>query len=187
MLITKVETVQEDIDKIFSLAEAKKFMRIIENDNDDIILAMIRSAITEANNRTSLNLVTATFVLYLPNFKNEIILPKNPIQAIETIEYLVEGDYVVFEDTNYYIGDKNGVSTIVFDYYPEMAGTNNRAVKITFKSGYTPETFPEDLKSWLQVKVSTSYEYREQFLIGATISKFDRVDAVLDRYRIRNF
>ena len=60
-----------------------------------------------------------------------------------------------------------------------------KAVKITFTSGYLKD-FPNDLKQWLKVKVSTLFEFREEIVSGTIISKTKHVDSILQRYRIRN-
>ncbi len=187
MLVQKIAAIQDDIDAILSIADAKSFMRIIGDDDNDLIGSMIKSAITEANDRTNRNLVTATFELYLPKFDAEIELPKNPIKEIVSIEYMdLEGNYTALDSTNYYLWQNNGVDILVFDYYLDVV-EHKKAVKITFKSGFLAAEFPEDLKQWLKVRVSTLYEYREQFLLGVAIASVPHVDAVLSRYKIRTF
>ncbi len=187
MLVQKTAPTKEDIEAIFSISDAKKFMRIIGDTDNDIIYSMIESAFSEANDRTNRNLVTATFELYLSKFTSEIELPKNPIQEIVSIEYMdYNGEYVLLQSTNYYVWNNLGVDTLVFDYFPEVID-HKKAVKITFKSGYLPTEFPKDLLSWIRVHVSTLYEYREEFILGATVSKTNHVDAVLSRYKIRFF
>lgn len=187
MLVQKVAPTKTDIESIFSIADAKAFMRILGDDDNDIIYSMINSAFTEANDRTNRNLVTATFELYLSCFKNEITLPKNPIQEIVSVEYMdMDNNYVVLESANYYIYEKDGVDHLVFTSFTATPA-HKKAVRITFKSGYVSTEFPEDLKSWIRVKVSTLYEYREEFIVGASISKTSHVDSVISRYKIRTF
>ena len=187
MLVQKVAPTKEDIESIFSTANAKGFMRIMGDEDNDIIYSMITSAFTEANERTNRNLVTATFELYLPSFRNEIPLPKNPVQEIVSVEYMdMDNNYVVLESANYYIYENLGVDTLVFSSHQSVPN-HKKAVRITFKSGYKSTNFPEDLKSWIRVKVSTLYEYREEFIVGASIAKTTHVDSVLSRYKIRTF
>lgn len=187
MLVQKVVPIQEDIEAIFSTSDAKSFMRIIGDEDNDIVYSMINSAFTEADDRTNRNLVTATFELYLPSFRNEITLPKNPIQEIVSVEYMdMDNNYVVLESTNYYIYEKDGVDHLVFTSFTATPA-HKKAVRITFKSGYKTAEFPEDLKSWIRVKVSTLYEYREEFVVGTIVSKTTHVDSVLSRYKIRSF
>lgn len=187
MLITKVAPTKEDIEAIFSVANAKSFMRIIGDEDNDTISSMIMSAFTEANDRTNRNLVTATFELYLASFRNEISLPKNPLQEIVSVEYMdMDNNYEVLESENYYVYEKHGVDTLVFTSY-QAVPNHKKAVRITFKSGYKSTEFPEDLKSWIRVKVSTLYEYREEFVLGTIVAKTSHVDSVISRYKIRSF
>ncbi len=187
MLVQKVAPIQTDLDDILSIADAKTFMRILSEDEDTLIQSMIKGAIDEVNNRTNLNLATATFELYLSSLQNEIKLPKNPIQSVEKVEYMdADGNYVLLGSANYYLWKLNGQDILVFDYFPATID-HKKAVKITFKSGFVADNFPGDIKSWLKVRVSTLYEYREEFIVGTIVGRTEHVDSVLDRYRIRSF
>jgi len=55
-------------------------------------------------------------------------------------------------------------------------------VIVTFKTGY--DVLPSAIESWLKVEVSTLYEHREQVVVGATVTKNNYVDRLLDSFRI---
>ncbi len=188
MLVQKVAPLKEDIDKILSLDEAKEFIRVSDNEEDKDIQSFINSAIAEAEGITNRQFAKATYELYLSNFPRENFkFPKNPIQEIVSIEYMdLEGNYQTIDQSGYYLFTRYEVGHIVFNIFPSFKIKNHmKAVKITFTSGYLKD-FPNDLKQWLKVKVSTLFEFREEIVSGAIISKTKHVDSILQRYRIRN-
>jgi len=181
MLVQKVAPTQTDFDTILNLVDAKAFMRIVSSDDDTLINQLIQSAITEASDRTNLNLANATFELYIERFSSDIRLPKNPIKSIQKIEYMdMDGEYQVLASANYYLYVKNGVGYVHLDYYPTVP-CHKLAIKITFNSGF--DAVPSDIVSWLKVRVSTLYEYREDITYG-TVAKLNHVDGVLARYKV---
>ena len=188
MIIQKVAPTQTDIDYILSLEEAKRFLKVIDTEDDEDIQSFINSAITEAEDITNRQFASATYELYLSNFPRENFkFPKNPVQEIVSIEYMdLEGNYQVIDSSSYYLFREYEVGKIVFNTTPNVQIKNHKqAVKITFKSGYLNK-FPADIKQWLKVRVSTLFEYKEELVIGTIVAKTNHVDAILQRYKIRS-
>lgn len=188
MIIQKVAPLQEDINKILSLDEAKSFMRIVSADEDKEIESYMKAAIADAEGITNRQFAKATYELYLSNFPWENYkLPKNPINEIVSIEYMdLEGNYQTIDPSTYYLFSKYEVGHITFNVFPNFKIKNHKkAVRITFVSGYLKD-FPMDLKQWLKVRVSTLYENREEITLGVSVSKNNHVDSILKRYRIRS-
>lgn len=53
MIVQKVAPIQADINEILSLEDAKRFIRVLDTDDDADIQSFINSAITEAQNITN--------------------------------------------------------------------------------------------------------------------------------------
>lgn len=188
MLVQKVAPTQIDIDVILSLEDAKRFIRVIDTEDDEDINSFISSAITEAQDITNRQFASATYELYLSNFPRENFkFPKNPVQEIVSIEYMdINGVYQTIDSTSYYLFNEYEVGKIVFNTTPNVQiKSHKKAVRITFKSGYTTN-FPADLRQWLKVRVSTLFEFREELTAGVSIAKNNHVDSILQRYRIRS-
>lgn len=188
MLKLKVEPTQTDIDAILSLPSTKKFLRIIDTEEDETIQENILSAISEAEGLTNRQFAKATYELYLENFpRGNFKFPKNPINEIVSIEYMdLEGNYQLLDSSTYYLYKLHEVGKVEFEEYPNVqVKRHKQAVRITFKSGYATN-FPADLRQWLKVRVSTLFEYREELTAGVSIAKNDHVDSILQRYRIRS-
>ena len=189
MLELKVAPTQTEIDAILSLPSTKKFLRIIDTEEDETIQENILSAISEAEGLTNRQFAKATYELYLENFPRENFkFPKNPINEIVSIEYMdLEGKYQLLDSSTYYLYKLHEVGKIEFEEYPNVQiKRHKQAVRITFTCGYSESEFPQDLRQWLKVRVSTLFEFREELTAGVSIAKNNHVDSILQRYRIRS-
>lgn len=169
-----------------TLAEAKLFMRILEDDDDALITSMIVGAREYAENYTNRQLMPATFELTLNSFAQDLQIPKAPLNSITKIEYMdVDGMYQTLDTSLYYSYGENGTSKLHFESGLPTFKDDKRAVKITFTSGYT--TVPSSIVSFIKVLVSTMYENREQYVIGVSIDTMANplVFKMLDMYRVR--
>ena len=175
------------LDKVLKLDDAKSFLKVIGNNDDANIQELIKSAIKEAEDITNRQFADATYELYLPCIhSHEIKLPKNPIISVDKIEIMdLDGVYQEVDSSTYYLYEKHEVGIIYFETIPSLGKTHKKAVKITFKCGYG-DNFPEDLRNWLNVRVSTLNEYKEELVIGTIVAKTNHVNNVLDRYKIRS-
>lgn len=165
-----------------SLIDAKAFLRILHSDEDTLIVDIIKSVEEHTQNILNRQLEVATYELYSDDFISK--LPKNPINSIDKIEYKDEsGTYVTLDATTYYLYERNGVGFISYSKVPAHK-THKKAIKITFTCGYT--VVPMPIKSYMRVKISTLYENREEYVVGASVSKLDNgfVHNLLKPYRI---
>ncbi len=172
------------ISEPITLIEAKAFLRVIDNDNDELIKSLIVTAREYVENITNRQLLPATYELYDSNvvFK----LPKNPVRSIEKIEYLdINGVYNIFDPSLYSLYKDLGVGYVDYVTTPVLI-CHKEVFKITFTSGY--DIVPETIKQYMKVKIATLFENREEFVIGAPIAEFsDRfVDSLIASYIIRN-
>jgi len=179
-LIQTVAPTKEPI----TLYEAKSFLRIMDNEDDLLIETLISAVREHIENITNRQLESATFELYT----NYLItkLPKNPIASIDKIEYLgQDGNYIELDNTSYYLYENNGIGCINYNDIPTLQ-EHKKTLKITFTSGYT--NVPESIKSYMKVKISTLYENREQFVIGASVAEFGNkfVENLLSSYKVRS-
>jgi len=182
MIIQTVLPTNEDYEKILSLSDAKAFLRVLDSEDDALITSLIKSAIDEAQSITNLNFANGTFEYYLLNISETLALPRNPVKEIISIELLQnDGSYLAISTMDYYTFIEHGITKIVFLNIPTLIN-HKKALKITFTSAY--ENIPQDIVSWLRVRVATLYEHRESSIIGASVSKLTHVDNILSKYKI---
>jgi len=179
-----VQTVAPTTEPI-TLVEAKAFLRVLGSDDDALITTMIAQATKHVENVVNRQLIRATYELYTDGFITK--LPKNPIQSIEKIEYMDENEvYQLLDASLYYLYEELEIGKIEYKDLPGLL-THKKAVKITFVCGHT--SVPEPIQAYIKVKVSTLYEFREQFIVGASVShpKDDFIENLLSPYKIKEF
>ena len=184
-----VQTVAPLVEPL-TLDEAKDFLRVLDNDSDTLISSMISAVREHVQNVTNRQLEVATYELYADSFISA--LSKNPIKSIDKIEYMdANGDYLLLDSNLYYLYEDLEVGHI--DYlqlvsapYPNIQD-HKKAVKITFTCGY--DKVPEAIKAYMRVKISTLFENREEFVIGAPIAEFGSrfIENLLSPYKIKEF
>ena len=167
-----------------TLEEVKEFLRVLDNDSDTLISALIIAVREYVENITNRQLEVATFEIISEDLFSQ--LPKGSLKSVEKIEYLDEAlNYVEFDTSKYYTYINNGIGYISFSEAPTIQD-HKQAVKVTFVCGY--DVVPEAIKAYMKVKISTLFENREQFVIGASISDFGSgfIENLLSPYKIRN-
>lgn len=180
-LIQTVAPTKEPI----TLEQAKDFMHIIENDEDTLIESMIVAAREYAENYINRQLEVATFELINETIYCGFELPKSPVKSVTKIEYMDEdGNYQTMSTDDYYVYVDYGISKLHINQMPTHK-QDKRAFKITFVSGY--DVIPASIIAHMKMSISTMYENREQYLIGASIevNANPLLDKMLDMYRVR--
>ena len=182
MLVLKVAPITNTI----ALEDAKTFLGMLGIDGGDtLITSLIKGATEHVENTTNRQLMSATYELYADSFITK--LPKNPIQSIEKIEYMDENEvYQVLDSSLYYLYEYLDIGMIEYKNLPVLP-THKKAVKITFVCGYT--VVPEPIKAYIRVKIATLYEFREEFVAGASVSDIGNnlIDNLLSPYKIKEF
>lgn len=180
-IVQTVAPTQEPI----TLDEAKLFMHILEDDENTLIETMIAAAREYAENYTNRQLELATFELTTDCFIQDFTLPKTPVQSITKIEYMdTDGNYQILDSADYYLYYENEIAKIYFESIPSYK-MHKQALKITFTAGYT--TTPKSIKTYMKMLVSTMYENREAYVIGARVETKANpmLDKMLDFFRVR--
>lgn len=180
-LVQTVAPISEPI----TLDEAKLFMKVIEYDEDDLINVMITASREYVENYTNRQIMEATFELTTNSIYSGMPLPKNPIQSVTKIEYMdLEGNYQTISTDNYYTYIDLGITKLFINDLPSYKD-DMRAFKITFVSGY--ENIPSSIKTYMKMQVSTMFENREQYVVGASIetNANPMLDKLLNFYRIK--
>ena len=181
MLVQIVAPLTEAI----TTADAKVFLRIMGTQDDALINSMIAQATKHVENIINRQLMRATYELYTDGFITK--LPKNPIQSIEKIEYMDENEvYQLLNASLYYLYEELEIGKIEYKDLPGLP-THKKAVKITFVCGHL--SVPAPIEAYIKVKVSTLYEFREQFIVGASVShpKDEFIENLLSPYKIKEF
>lgn len=187
-----------------SVADLKTFLRIpsTETAEDALLAALEKSARAYCENYTKRPCLPETFKLVLDSFPDkEIPLLRAPLSTSTTdvvITYLdaLSGDSTTLSTTVYDV-DTDAEPGRVFlkdgESWPDHWTARN-AVQIQFVAGFkldtavTPatDTCPEDIETWIKMRVAALYENREPVSVGAAngvnVLPHSFVDGLLDRH-----
>jgi uncharacterized phiE125 gp8 family phage protein len=190
-----------------SLAEARLHLRVDFNDDDALIMALIRSARLAAETITGRQLVTARWKYILDSFPgpslmgvpagrpftlpgHAILIPKAPVQAIVSIDYLDMNRTPQTMPAANYITDlacEPARITPVFGQIWPIPLPQIAAVSVTFDAGYgSAANVPEGLKSWMLLRIGSLYQNREEVAAMARgkIDPLPFIDGLLDPYKM---
>lgn len=173
-----------------SLAEAKLHLRVESDftDDDALISALVVSARQSAEHLTGRAIMPQTLELALDEFQDEISLPRPPIASITSVKYLDQDEALQTLGADaYLLDDHSEPSRIVPAYGTSWPATldQSNAVLIRYVAGYADAAaVPQEIKSWMLLRIGMLYESRESAVQGAPIAELPYVDRLLDPYRI---
>lgn len=161
------------------LSEAKAHMRVEIDDDDDYIVALIKTARMYVENATWRQLITATWKWYLPGFPLVFLVPKPPLQSA-TIAYIDSaGDAQDLDASVYVVNAKTQPGRIVEAYTQGWPSTRNdeNAVTVTFIAGYgdNASDVPEPLVQAMKQMVAQMYEFREPTITGTIATQIAHI------------
>jgi uncharacterized phiE125 gp8 family phage protein len=175
-----------------SLAAAKRHLRVDEDatDEDALILDWIASARKEAERAMGRPLVTQTWTGYLNNFpdSDEIEIPLAPLISVTSIKYTdPDGVEATFSTADYTVDTSGVLGRIYLNYnesWPDYRIEYN-AVRIVFVAGYgDASTVPEDVKSWMLLRIGERYEHREGTVVGTIATRLPDISGLVAGDRI---
>lgn len=158
----KLEILEGGDALFLTLDEVKSWLRVIGNEENELIKSLILAAEQFFENRTDRVLMPKKFKA---TFLNEVmLLPRSPVIEI--------------------IKPKN-VSVLWDHQTAQILGMSSGEAE--FRAGY--EKIPQIIKIWALNKIASWYENRENVAVGTIVSKFDKshIDVVLDQFKVRRF
>lgn len=181
-----------------TIAEAKLWCRIDDDDTDeDAMVLLLISAMREyAEELTGRSYVQRTLELRLDKFPDdgEIELPFPPVQSVSSVSY-IDGDGTLqtlsVSPTGWQedlVSEPARICPLYAQTWPASQAVYG-AVRVRYVAGYAnPNAIPKKLRLWMQARVATLFENREQiFSQGGNVVQIPRdfADGLLDGLRSR--
>jgi uncharacterized phiE125 gp8 family phage protein len=171
---------------VITLAEAKAHVRVEAGyaDEDDLIQALINTAILTTEHRTRRSLRSREEVLVLDSWATPIHLPWWPVQAVTEIAYTApDGTEQTLPG---YSLDFRQIPANVTSYpsssWPEA---KDKPMAITVKAQVGYVEIPADLKSAALLLIGHLYDNREAVVIGTIPSEVPLAyESLIQPYRI---
>lgn len=177
-----IEIVTPPATHAVSLGEVKTWVRIDQNVDDALVVAQIVAAQAEFEKQTGLLLIEQTVRLTLWEWPCEIILPRAPVRAVQSITYTdTAGATQTLAGSAYIVREIYGVTRIEPSYsarsWPTLGNDGN--IKVTFTAGFDPGH--ADLiqsKQAIMMKVAALYDER----MAGVSAGFDSMVQKLTRF-----
>lgn len=182
-----------------TLQEIKDHCGIGISEDDALLLSLIAAAVGRVQDMTGRQLVESMWDLFLDGFPSfEISIPGAPLQSVESISYVDEDGDTQSLDSAVYVVDTVSTPGVVYPAFeqewPEPRDQRNSVI-VRYTAGWpmnegnTAWTGPDEIKTWIKMRVCTLYEHREalamvsnQRLVAAIPRDF--VDGLLDAYMV---
>ena len=170
-----------------SLAEARRWLRLEADDTDNtpVLQILIKAMREYAENLTFRAFVSRQLRLYIEDWPADtkygakIVLPFPPLISVDSFKYRdTDGVLQTLATTEYAVHDWSEPA-IIIPAWGETWPTIRRvpdAIQVTFTCGYAPgspsdeaanqEVQPAALRLWLQARLATLFENREQLIAG---------------------
>lgn len=171
-----------------TLNEAKAHLRVLNTEDDAYIQTLIDVAEAQAEEITSRNLLETTNEFYLSDYVGNFELPKSPLIAVDSIEYIPYGEsaYVTLDSTLYEVDDSCEPARVRF-FEGLYVADLYKAIKVTYRSGYADAaSVPKPIKQWVLIRVATMFENREEIIVGTinSVIKSDYNDFLISKCRV---
>lgn len=152
-----------------TLAEAKANLRVVFDDEDAQISAMITAARQMLEGRINRVLMPQTIEVAAASF-DELSLPMLPVRSIDSLSYLdSSGMEQVVGLTAYFFDDylePPKITPIPGTTWPAVYGQGS-AVRLRYEAGYADAaSVPSPLKQWILLTVASLYENRQSLTAG---------------------
>lgn len=175
-----------------SLEEAKRFLRITTDAEDDVVEALVAAARKRIERGTELALITQTVEVKLDGFWGTcaIELPMPPLQEVVSVKYLDEaGVEQTLDPSTYKVSTHRRPGRVWLAHGKSWPATKDEreAVTITFKAGFgdEPSAVPPNLIHAMRMLCGHYDRNREAVLAGnAPVLVPEGVDALMAGERI---
>jgi uncharacterized phiE125 gp8 family phage protein len=174
------------------LADVKLNSRVIDSTDDTLFPLLISTARRYAESYTGRSFFTQTWKLVLDCFPDcPIQLEKGDVQSVASITYMaMDGTQQTMPTTDYVVDTSSAIARItpVFGKIWPIPMPQMGSVQVTYVAGYgtSAASVPEGIRQWIQMRVATLYENREEVAIlsKGKLEPLPFVDGLLDPYRV---
>lgn len=180
MIITRVGA----LSPLVSLAEAREWLHVDHEDEDDTITALIAAAQAHFDGPPNIygrSISRQTLRLDLPGFPRRVRLPYGPVRAVTAVKYRdPAGEQTTLPEASYVVAATILVPT---GSWPATACRPD-AVSVTYSAGYEDAEVPEVFRLAIRMMVAECFNNREE---GSDAQRFEvpfSVRRLLSPYRV---
>lgn len=190
-LVKVIPTYPYAIDDVITLEDAKLFLRVTGDDEDEFIEGLIGQATEFVEAAANIQLCECGYEWRLDSFETySLKVPKGPLLSIDSIVYVdIDGVEQTLAESVYSVDEKDPTGRIQPAYGESWPSTRVQmnAVTIAYTAGFgDSDDVPQLAKGAIRLLIGHWYRNREAMLTG-TISKeielgVQRIKWLLRRY-----
>lgn len=154
-----------DLVEPITLAAAKSHLRVVYDDDDADITAMITAARQIAEGRLNRTLVQRQLVAAFPHFYWGLPLLKPPLISVDSVGYM-DADGAMQSFDGFYVNEFTTPARVELDGTAPQVRTRPDAVRVTYTAGYADGDIPAPIISWMLLVIGTLYEHRATMAAG---------------------
>lgn len=170
-----------------TLTEAKVHLRVGEDvgEEDALIAGHITAARVEAERILGRSLVSQSWEGKMDSFPDDdaLTLPMAPLRSVTSIKYVdTDGVEQTVSSADYTVDTSGVVGRVYLNYGKSWPGIRSEynAVRVVFVAGYGDAgSVPEDVRSWILLRVADRYEHRESIVVGTIATKLPELGGLL--------
>lgn len=170
MSVVQIATIEP-----ITLAEAKAWLNIDYDDQDEVIESIIKAARLKIEKRCGISIALKQYRMKIAGFGESIELSNPPVVSVESVKYLDEDgvEQTIDESAYAFIDDDYSPYLYPLEDWPTDVASRPDAVRIEFTSGIDiedspPDEVPADLLQAMRLEIGAMFENREQELLVPT-------------------
>ena len=186
-----------------SLAEARQWLRLEDTDTDHTatLRILIKAMREDAENLTHRAYVQRQYRYSIGGYPTDceyglkIELPFPPVVSVDSFKYVDSNGTLQTLAADQYVLHNEAEPAFILPAWLVTWPTHRvvpNAIQITFTAGYAAgspsdeqsaqQNIPAAVRAWMQTKLATLFENREQIIVGTIVNKIPRdfTDGLLD-------
>lgn len=174
-----------------TITEAKSHLRIVDDSEDDMVIALIRAAQDKVEGDTGFVLRARSVEIAFDNWSGNCLpLWRGPVNSVTSVVYDdANGAQQTLAANQYRVRDYFGAKAIVPAYgvsWPELENVSG-CVRVTYSAGYANNyAVPSSLRQAALLLIGHWYENREAVNIGNITSLLPMAyDSLITHYRVK--
>lgn len=157
-----------------ALDEAKAHLRVIGDDEDDLITGMIITAREMAEGRLNRTITRRTRTEVFAGWGAALVLLKPPIVSVDSVTYADNlGEVQTLDAGSYFIApttDAPAEIELAPGFQAPALHFRRRPIAVTYTAGYPAGEVPRAIRQWMLLAIGTLYDNRET-MVNGTISQ----------------
>lgn len=153
-----------------SLERAKQHLRVVYDDEDEYISALIVAAREMAEQRLNRTLVRRIRRVAFDRMEVFYRLPKPPFVGLVSVNYSVPGGVTPVDAIAYGLDEISTPARIVpISGWPSLNEAGSTVI-VEYEAGYAEGEVPAPIIQWMLLVIGSLYENRETMTAGVTVS-----------------